>query len=30
MLINGNDIALLEVAFIPLIMKMENHGDDFK
>ena len=29
-LINGNDVTLLEVALIPLIVEVENHGDDFK
>ena len=30
MLIDGNDVALLKVAFVPLIVEVENHGDDFK
>ncbi len=30
MLINGNDVTLLEIALIPLIVEVENHGDDFK
>ena len=30
MLIDGNDVALFEVALIPLIVEVENHGDDFK
>ncbi len=30
MLINSNDIALLEIAFIPLIVKMKDHRDNFK
>lgn len=30
MFINGDDIALLQVTFIPLIMKMEDNGYDFK
>lgn len=30
MFINSNDIALFEIAFIPLIVKMKDNGDNFK
>lgn len=30
MFINGDDIALFKIAFIPLIVKVEDHGNNFK
>ena len=29
-LINSDDIALLKIAFVPLVMEMEDHRDDLK
>ena len=30
MLIDGNDIALFKIAFVPLIVKMKDDWDDIK
>ena len=30
MLIDGNDIALFKIAFVPLIVKMKDHRDNLK
>ena len=30
MFINGDDIALLKIALIPLVVEVEDNGNDFK